>query len=99
MRISPSGPAGVPEPYRSGGAGSVAGRPAEGGPSESSGESDTVTLSPQAQLIQRLQRELGIPAGRAARVADLKLAVDAGQYRVPADQIARRMLERGWGRS
>jgi len=99
MRISPSGPQGVPEPYRQNGTGRATDRPAESGPAGNVAEADAVQLSPQAQLIQRLQRELGVAPARAARVAALKEAVDAGQYTVPADQVARRMLERGFGKS
>lgn len=98
MRIFPPGPQGVPEPYRHNGVGKAGGRAAASGQGDAA-EADTVQLSPQAHLIQRLQRELDVPPARAARIAALKEAVDAGQYRVPADQIARRMLERGFGKS
>lgn len=96
MRVSNPGATGVPEPYRQGAAAQRSGRPAGAEPPAAG--SDRVELSPEAQLIQRLQRELSNGPERTARLAALKQAIDAGQYSVPADRVAQRMLERGFGK-
>ncbi len=97
MRVTNSGPQGVPEPYRNNPVGNKEIRPTVG-QKEEPAPSDRLELSPEARLIQRLQQDSGASPQRAARLAALKQAIDAGEYRVPAEQIAQRMLQRGFGK-
>lgn len=54
---------------------------------------DTVNLTSSAKLLERLEKTLaGLPEIDAARVADVKTAIENGDYKVDADKIAEAML-------
>ena len=62
--------------------------------------SDTVELTSGAQLLERLEKSLaGLPDVDSARVAEVKAAIENGEYRIDADAIADAMirLERSFG--
>ena len=57
---------------------------------------DSVTLSERAQGLQRaLAVVTGLPDVRNDRIAELRARLASGDYRVDADEIARRMVEEG----
>ncbi len=57
---------------------------------------DQLSLSDEARVFARvMQAVTEAPDTRAARVAELRDRVDAGQYRVDADMLARLLIERG----
>ena len=54
---------------------------------------DQVVLSEQAQMFQRLQEAAArTPEVRTEKVKALRAAIARGQYRVPAEEIAKKML-------
>lgn len=54
---------------------------------------DTVELTSGAKLLERLEKTLAeIPAIDAARVAEVKTAIENGEYQIDADKIADAML-------
>ena len=62
--------------------------------------SDTVELTSGAQLLERLEKSLaGLPDVDSARVAEVKAAIENGEYRIDADAIADAIirLERSFG--
>jgi len=62
--------------------------------------SDTVELTSGAKLLERLEKSLaGLPDVDSARVAEVKLAIENGEYRIDADAIADAMIrfERSFG--
>lgn len=74
--------------------GSDAAKRAEAPQAQQPLQQDKVTLSPQGKEIQALQRRLAeTPEVRQERVAALKAAIERGEYHVPAEKIAERMLE------
>lgn len=95
MRIANDGPQGVGGPVQRYPA---LQRPSEGSTATGSAHIDSVELSPEAQLIQRLQRELAALPENPGRTEAVKQAIDAGEYRVPAALVAQRMLARGFNR-
>ncbi|MGI6083380.1 MAG: flagellar biosynthesis anti-sigma factor FlgM [Limnochordia bacterium] len=67
---------------------------------DAAGKKDQVVLSEQAQMFQRLQEAAaGTPEVRTDRVKALRAAIARGQYHVPAEAIAEKMLERSEGDS
>ena len=55
---------------------------------------DSVTLSEQARRLQRVLTVVsGLPDVRNERIAELRARLASGDYRVDADEIARRMVE------
>ncbi len=59
---------------------------------------DTLTLSPQAQEIQRLRQALArVPEVREERVRELTAAVATGAYQVSPEAVAAQMLRRMLG--
>ena len=57
---------------------------------------DSVTLSEQARRLQRaLAVVTGLPDVRNERIAELRARLASGDYRVDADEIARRIVEEG----
>lgn len=62
-------------------------------PSVNQGIADTVKISDAAQAIQSAVNELkSEPEVNSDRVAELKAAIDSGEYKVDADRVADRML-------
>ena len=62
----------------------VAQRPADG---------DTVELTSGAKLLERIEKSLeSLPAIDAQRVADIKSAIESGDYEIDADAIADAMI-------
>ncbi len=58
---------------------------------------DKVTISSEGRELQALwQRLMEGPDIREEKVTELRKAIQEGRYRVPAEEIAARMLE-GWG--
>ena len=61
---------------------------------------DTVELTSSAQLLERLEKSLAsVPDIDSARVAEVKAAIENGEYQIDADAIAAAMirLERSFG--
>ena len=61
---------------------------------------DTVELTSSAQLLERLEKSLAsLPDVDSARVAEVKAAIENGEYQIDADAIAAAMirLERSFG--
>lgn len=55
--------------------------------------SDTVELTSSAKLLERLEKTLAsLPDVDAARVADVKAAIENGNYEIDADAIADALL-------
>ncbi len=55
---------------------------------------DTVELTSGAQLLERLEKKLAdLPAVDAARVAEIKAAIENGDYEIDADAIATAMIQ------
>lgn len=68
-------------------------RPAQEG--KRVGQGDTLSLSPQAQELQRLRQALeAVPDVRGERVRELAAAVAEGRYQVSPDAVAAQMLSR-----
>lgn len=70
---------------------------AKQGPARSN---DTVELTSSARLLERLEKTLaGLPAVDNARVAEVKAAIESGNYEINADAIADAMIrfERSFG--
>jgi negative regulator of flagellin synthesis FlgM len=62
-------------------------------PSVSPGSVDTVKISDAAQAIQGAAQDLkSEPEVNSARVAELKAAIDSGEYKVDAERVAQGML-------
>ena len=62
--------------------------------------SDTVNLTSSAKLLERLDKTLeSLPAVNAERVAEIRNAIESGDYEIDADAIADAMirLERSFG--
>ncbi len=54
---------------------------------------DTVNLTSDAKLLERLDKSLAtLPAVDAERVAEIKTAIENGDYHVDADAIAEAMI-------
>ncbi len=54
---------------------------------------DTVELTSGAKLLERLEKTLAeLPAIDSARVAEVKTAIENGDYQIDADKIAEAML-------
>ena len=61
---------------------------------------DTVNLTSSAKLLERLDKTLAsLPAVNAERVAEIKTAIENGDYEIDADAIAKAMirLDRSFG--
>lgn len=61
---------------------------------------DTVNLTSSAKLLERLDKTLAtLPAVDSARVAEIKTAIENGDYQIDADAIADAMirLDRSFG--
>jgi negative regulator of flagellin synthesis FlgM len=61
---------------------------------------DTVNLTSDAKLLERLDKTLAsLPAVDSARVAEIKTAIENGDYQIDADAIADAMirLDRSFG--
>jgi len=61
---------------------------------------DTVNLTPNAKLLERLDKTLAtLPAVDSARVTEIKAAIENGDYEIDADAIADAMmrLDRSFG--
>jgi negative regulator of flagellin synthesis FlgM len=61
---------------------------------------DTVNLTSDAKLLERLDKTLaGLPAVDSARVAEIKSAIENGDYQIDSDAIAEAMirLDRSFG--
>ena len=55
--------------------------------------SDTVNLTNSAKLLERLDKSLAsLPAVDAGRVAEIKSAIENGNYEINADAIAEAMI-------
>lgn len=55
--------------------------------------SDTVNLTSDAKLLERLDRTLaGLPAVNAERVDEIKSAIENGEYEIDSDAIAEAMI-------
>jgi len=55
--------------------------------------SDTVKLTSGAQLLERLEKTLAdLPGVDEARVAEVKTAIESGNYEINADAIADAMI-------
>ncbi|SEG58839.1 flagellar biosynthesis anti-sigma factor FlgM [Marinobacterium lutimaris] len=62
-------------------------------PSVHQGSPDTVKISDAAQAIQGAAQKLeSEPDVNSDRVAELKAAIDSGEYKVDAERVADRML-------
>lgn len=71
--------------------------PSAGKPAPSS---DTVNLTSSAQLLARLDKTLEtLPAVNAERVAEIRTAIESGDYEIDSDAIADAMirLDRSFG--
>ena len=65
----------------------AAGRPASVSPG------DTVELTEGARLLERLEKSLAdLPGVDASRVAEVKAAIENGEYEIDADAIADAMI-------
>ncbi len=65
--------------------------PAQAPAAPSSG--DTVNLTNSAKLLERLDKSLAsLPAVDAERVAEIKSAIESGNYQIDADAIAEAMI-------
>ena len=54
---------------------------------------DTVNLTSSAKLLERLDKTLAsLPAVDAGRVAEIKTAIENGDYHIDADAIAEAMI-------
>ena len=54
---------------------------------------DTVNLTNSAKLLERLDKSLAsLPAVDAGRVAEIKTAIENGDYHIDADAIAEAMI-------
>jgi negative regulator of flagellin synthesis FlgM len=54
---------------------------------------DTVNLTSSAKLLERLDKTLeSLPAVDAGRVAEIKTAIENGDYHIDADAIAEAMI-------
>lgn len=54
---------------------------------------DTVNLTNSAKLLERLDKTLAsLPAVNAERVAEIKMAIESGDYEIDADAIADAMI-------
>lgn len=54
---------------------------------------DTVNLTNSAKLLERLDKTLAsLPAVDSARVAEIKTAIENGEYQIDADAIADAMI-------
>lgn len=59
---------------------------------------DKVTLSAEGREMQALtQAVLNAPDVRTGRVEELRTAIEDGTYNPSPEQVAKRMLERGFG--
>ncbi|MGB5626843.1 MAG: flagellar biosynthesis anti-sigma factor FlgM [Woeseiaceae bacterium] len=61
---------------------------------------DTVNLTSDAKLLERLDKTLAaLPAVDSARVAEIKSAIENGDYQIDSDAIAEAMirLDRSFG--
>ncbi|MDS1029505.1 flagellar biosynthesis anti-sigma factor FlgM [Bacillota bacterium LX-D] len=57
-------------------------------------QQDSVELSAQAKEIAELQKKAGqLPEVRQERVADLKQKIAQGQYQIPAEKLADKLLQ------
>jgi negative regulator of flagellin synthesis FlgM len=62
--------------------------------------SDTVNLTSSAKLLERLEKTLeSLPAVNAERVAEIRNAIESGDYEIDSDAIAAAMirLDRSFG--
>lgn len=74
--------------------------PAGGAKPSSDAMSDTVQLTSSAQLLERLEKSLQtLPAVDSQRVAEVRLAIESGDYEINSQAIADAMLrfERSFG--
>lgn len=59
----------------------------------STAQSDTVNLTSSAKLLARLDETLAsLPAVNAERVAEIKSAIENGEYQIDSDAIAEAMI-------
>jgi len=68
--------------------------------SNSAASSDTVNLTSSAKLLERLDKTLeSLPAVNAERVAEIRNAIESGDYEIDSDAIADAMvrLDRSFG--
>ena len=69
-------------------------------PQSPASTSDTVELTSGAKLLERLEKSLaGLPDVDSARVAEVKAAIENGEYQIDSDAIAEAMIriERSFG--
>lgn len=60
------------------------------------GRSDSVNLSPEARVLAAIKQRLeAVPDVRAAKVERLRSQIQQGAYHVPAEDIAKAILEEG----
>ena len=56
-------------------------------------DGDTVELTSGAKLLERLEKSLdSLPAVDAQRVADVRLAIENGDYEIDAEAVANAMI-------
>jgi flagellar biosynthesis anti-sigma factor FlgM len=61
------------------------------------GPSDKVQLSEEAKAVQKAQMESGEGSDlRSDKIAQVKMQIDNGTYRIPATQVATDMLKEGF---
>lgn len=62
--------------------------------SESSAESERISLSPESKDVERLKQAMAeLPEVRSERVESLRGSINAGTYQVPLDQVAEKMVD------
>lgn len=67
--------------------------PADGGRPASESTSDTVKLTSSAQLLERLEKSLqSLPAVDSQRVAEIRSAIESGDYEINSQAIADAMM-------
>lgn len=67
--------------------------PADGSRPSSGATSDTVKLTSSAQLLERLEKSLqSMPAVDSQRVAEIRLAIESGDYEINSQAIAEAMM-------
>ena len=66
---------------------------APGGARSAASTADTVELTSSAKLLERLEKTLSsLPAVDGARVAEIRDAIENGDYEINADAIAEAMI-------
>ena len=67
--------------------------PSADAPQARAAANDTVELTSGAKLLERLEKSLAsLPEVDSARVAEVKLAIENGEYQIDADAIADAMI-------